>query len=337
MPKKIASPRSKPPRWARIPAEIRMVSPGSGTPVLSAITPKKTIRYPYWEMRWRMLSIDATVVGDRLGRPQTPDGEPQRVDGTDADQPEEGGEVAGQHVRRVVHPKVEPGKADQEHHEYPQNSHGPAGCCTQPVRQDEREHPVEPDGDGGVAARERIEGGVVAGVEELGTRPLEYAFQDGGEHGTPSGRDQEEYGGELPASLVEERYDHDQEQQHEPVVAERCDDTHRPVEPAGEGRVDPEQHSPVESAALALDNHVGQPGKGPDNEDRKREPRRKPGGGDHRQAVRDPPDYLFPGLEHGEILTRFSTLAARIISVAYGRSGEGGASSLQNNDIVRAL
>src|SRR5215212_10886619 len=264
MPKKIASPRSKPPRWARIPAEIRMVSPGSGTPVLSAITPKKTIRYPYWEMRWRMLSIDATVVGDRLGRPQTPDGDPQRVDGTDADQPEEGGEVAGQHVRRVVHPKVEPGKADQEHHEYPQNSHGPASCCTQPVRQDEREHPVEPDGDGGVAARERIEGGVVAGVEELGTRPLEYTFQDGSEHDAPGGRDQEEYGGEPPASLVEERYDHDQEQQHEPVVAERCDDTHRPVEPAGEGRVDPEQHSPVESAALALDNHVGQPGKGPD-------------------------------------------------------------------------
>ena len=59
--------------------------------------------------------------------------------------------------------------------------------------------------------------------------------------------------------------------------------------------------------------------------------------GDHRQAVRDPPDYLSPFLEHGEILTRFGTLAARIISVADGRSGEGGASTLQNNDIVRAL
>src|SRR5215213_6279883 len=278
-----------------------------------------------------------SVAAARLGRPQAPDGEPQRVHSTDADQPEEGGEVASHHVCRVVHPEVEPGKADQEHDENSRDGHGPSRPPPLPVSQNEREHSVEADGDGGVAAWERIEGGVVAGVEELGTRPLEYAFQDGGDHGTPSGRDQEEYGGELPASLVEERYDHDPEQQHEPVVAERCDDTHRPVEPAGEGRVDPEQHSPVESAALALDNHVGQPGKGPDNEDRKREPRRKPGGGDHRQAVRDPPDYLFPGLEHGEILTRFSTLAARIISVAYGRSGEGGASSLQNNDIVRAL
>jgi hypothetical protein len=34
-----------------------MVSPGKGTPMLSAITPKKTRRYPYWEMRWRMPSI----------------------------------------------------------------------------------------------------------------------------------------------------------------------------------------------------------------------------------------------------------------------------------------
>src|ERR687890_1001473 len=274
---------------------------------------------------------------DRLGRPKAPDGEPQRVHGTDADQPEEGGEVAGHHVSRVVHPEVEPGKADQEHDEYSRDDHGPSRCPPQMVSQDEREHPVQPDGDGGVAARERIEGGVVAGVEELGTRPLEHAFQDGGEHGTPSGRDQEEYGGEVAATLVEERYGHDQEQQHEPVGAQRCDDTHRGVEPAGEGRVDPEQHGPVESAALALDNHVGQLGKGPDNEGRNREPRRKPGGGDHRQAVRDPPDYLSPGLEHGGILTRFSTLAVRIISVADGQSGEGGTSSLQNSDIIRAL
>src|ERR671910_1370145 len=273
----------------------------------------------------------------RLGLPQAPDGKPQRVYGADADQPEEGGQVAGHYVCRVVHPEVEPGKADQEHDEKPRGSHSPSRCPPQAVSQDNREHPVQPDCDGGVAARKRIEGGVVAGVEELGTRPLEYAFQDGGEHGTPSGRDQKEYGGKLPASLVEERYDHDQEQHHEPVVAQCCDDTHRPVEPAGEGRVDPEQHGPVESAALTLDNHVSQLGKAPDNEGRKREPRRKPGSGDHRQACRDPPDDLSPGLEHREILTRFSTLAARIISVADGRSGEGGASSLQNNDIVRAL
>src|SRR5215208_652047 len=158
MPKKIASPRSRLPRWTRMPAGMRMVSPGSGTPVLSAITPKRMIRYPYLEMRWRMLSIAAA----RLGSPRAPDGEPQRVHGLDADQPEQGGEVAGQHVRRVVHPEVEPGEADQEHHEYPQNSHGPSRCSPQPVRQDERKHPVEPDGDGGVSARKRIEGGVVA-------------------------------------------------------------------------------------------------------------------------------------------------------------------------------
>src|SRR5215208_6998794 len=112
-------------------------------------------------------------------------------------------------------PEVEPGEADQEHDENSRDGHGPSRPPPLPVSQNEREHSVEADGDGSVAARERIEGGVVAGVEELGTRPLEYAFQDGGEHGTPSGRDQEEYGGELPASLVEERYDHDQEQQHE--------------------------------------------------------------------------------------------------------------------------
>jgi hypothetical protein len=34
----------------------------------------------------------------RLCRPQAPDGEPQRVHGTDADQPEEGGEVASHYV-----------------------------------------------------------------------------------------------------------------------------------------------------------------------------------------------------------------------------------------------
>src|SRR5215212_9957722 len=41
--------------------------------------------------------------------------------------------------------------------------------------------------------------------------------------------------------------------------------------------------------------------------------------------------------EHGVILARFGAWVARIISLADGRSGEGGASSLQNNDIVRAL
>src|SRR5918995_4085308 len=219
----------------------------------------------------------------RLGRPKAPDREPQRVHGTDADQPEEGGEVASHYVRRVVHPEVEPGKADQEHDEYSRDDHGPSRCPPQAVSKDEREHPVQPDGDGGVAARKRIEGGVVAGVEELGTRPLEYAFQDGGEHGAPSGRDQKEYGRELPARSVEESYDHDQEKHHEPVVAECRDDTHRPVEPAGESRVDPEQHGAVESSALALDNHINQLGKGPDYEGRKRESSRKPGGGDQRQ------------------------------------------------------
>src|ERR671912_1133399 len=54
----------------------------------------------------------------RLGRPEAPDGEPQRVHGTDADQPEEGGEVAGHYVCRVVHPEIERGKADQEHDDY---------------------------------------------------------------------------------------------------------------------------------------------------------------------------------------------------------------------------
>src|SRR5215213_4203517 len=54
----------------------------------------------------------------RLGRPQAPNGEPQHVHGTDTDQPEEGGEVASHYVCRVVHPEVEPGKADQEHNEY---------------------------------------------------------------------------------------------------------------------------------------------------------------------------------------------------------------------------
>src|SRR5215203_5103732 len=117
-----------------MPAQIRMVSPGKGTPVLSAITPKKTIRYPYLMMRWRMLSIAAA----RLGRPQAPDGEPQRVHGPDADQPQEGGEVAGQHVSRVVHPEVEPGEADQEHHEYPRYGHDPPRDPPQPVGNDER-------------------------------------------------------------------------------------------------------------------------------------------------------------------------------------------------------
>src|SRR5918999_2717256 len=150
------------------------------------------------------------VAAAGLGHPQAPEGEPQRVHGTDADQPEEGGEVAGQYVCRVVHPEVESGKADQEYHDYSREAHGPSRSSPQPVSQDEREHPVEPDGDGGVAARKRIEGGLVAGVEELGTRPLEYAFQDGCEHGTPSSRDQEEHGRELPTLSVEEKYEHGQ-------------------------------------------------------------------------------------------------------------------------------
>src|ERR671921_1356601 len=63
------------------------------------------------------------VAAAQLGRPQVPDGEPQRVHGTDADQPEEGCEVASYHVCRVVHPEVEPGKADQEHDEYSRDDH----------------------------------------------------------------------------------------------------------------------------------------------------------------------------------------------------------------------
>src|SRR5918998_383549 len=176
---------------------------------------------------------------DRLGRPKAPDGEPQRVHGTDADQPEEGGEVAGHHVSRVVHPEVEPGKADQEHDEYSRDDHGPSRCSPQPVSQDDREHPVEPDGDGGVAARKRVEGGVVDGVEKLGTRPLEHALQDGGEHSTSCSRDQQEYGGEPPTPGVEESHGHGKERQHDPVVAERRDDKHRPIEALCEGIVDP--------------------------------------------------------------------------------------------------
>src|SRR5215210_3072966 len=63
-------------------------------------------------------SLVLPVAAARLGRPQPPDGEPQRVHGTDADQPEEGGEVASRYVCRVVHPEVKPGKADQEHDEH---------------------------------------------------------------------------------------------------------------------------------------------------------------------------------------------------------------------------
>src|ERR671910_2544934 len=184
------------------------------------------------------------VAAARLGRPQAPDGEPQRVHGTDADQPEEGSEVAGHYVCRVVHPEVESGKADQEYHDYSRDAYSPSRSAPQPVSQDEREHPVEPDGDGGVAARKRIEGGLVAGVEEIGTRPPDYALQDGGEHDTPGGRNQEECGGEPPARAVEESYDHAKERQHDPIVTERRDYTHRPVEPAWESRVDPEQRCP---------------------------------------------------------------------------------------------
>ena len=97
----MTSPRSRLPRWTRMPAEIKMVSPGNGTPILSAITPKKTSRYPYWVMRWRMPSILSFLLA-RLGRPQTPDREPQRIHAADADQPEEGSEVAGEYVGRVV-------------------------------------------------------------------------------------------------------------------------------------------------------------------------------------------------------------------------------------------
>src|SRR5829696_4486819 len=179
MPKKITSPTSRPPRWARMPAERRMVSPGSGTPVLSAITPKRTIRYPYRETRWRMLSTGTT----RRGSTRPPASHGRRATARirpPAYEPQEGGEVAGQHISRVVHPEVESGEADQEHDEYPRDGHGPAGLSAQPGGQDEREHPVESHGDGGVAARKRIEGGLVARVEEFGTRPLEYALQDGG-------------------------------------------------------------------------------------------------------------------------------------------------------------
>src|SRR3712207_7254814 len=80
----------------------------------SRLTTSDAVRYPCLQMEEAGLPA-ATA---RLGRPQAPDREPQRVHGTDADQPEEGGEVAGHYVCRVVHPEVEPGKADQEHSEY---------------------------------------------------------------------------------------------------------------------------------------------------------------------------------------------------------------------------
>src|SRR5215218_3911691 len=144
------------------------------------------------------------VVAARLGCPQAPDREPQRINTADADHPEGSGEVACQHVCRVVDAEVEPGKADQEYHEHPGDSNSPPRYSPQPVGQDEREHPVEPDGDGGVPTREGIEGGLIPGVEELGTRPLEDGFENGCEQDTPRGRDDEEYGGEFPASAVEE-------------------------------------------------------------------------------------------------------------------------------------
>src|SRR5215207_4697587 len=130
----------------------------------------------------------------RLGCPQAPDRDPKRIHGADADHPEGSGEVAGQHVSRVVDAEIEPGKAYQEHNEYPGDGDNPPRYSPQPVSQDEREHPVEPDGDGGVPAREGIEGGMISGVEELGACPREDGFENGSKKDTPRGRDGEQYG-----------------------------------------------------------------------------------------------------------------------------------------------
>src|SRR3954469_6262641 len=52
----IASPRSRCPCCTRKPEAMRIVSPGIGTPALSNITPKKTIKYPYCPIRERIWS-----------------------------------------------------------------------------------------------------------------------------------------------------------------------------------------------------------------------------------------------------------------------------------------
>src|SRR5829696_8065191 len=67
MPNKITSPRSSLLCWTRMPEAMRMVSPGSGTPMLSAITPNKTIKYPYWTIRERTCSRCDNVSPRLLG------------------------------------------------------------------------------------------------------------------------------------------------------------------------------------------------------------------------------------------------------------------------------
>src|SRR3712207_6259702 len=91
-----------------------------------------------------------------LHGPEPAYGEPQRVDAPDAHQPQGCREKACQHVRRVVDAEVEAREADEEHHGGPERHHRPARGAAQVVGQDQGERPVEADGDGGVAARERV-------------------------------------------------------------------------------------------------------------------------------------------------------------------------------------
>jgi hypothetical protein len=160
------------------------------------------------------------------------------------------------------------------------------------VGQDQGQRPVEPDRDCGVTAGEGVEGGRVPRVEELRTRPPEDTFENGREQEAADRRDEEQVGGEPPALEVEDKDDGGQERQNDPVVAQRRDQAHRALQPLRRAGVDPDQHGPVEPAALALDHPVGELREGPDDEGGGREPEGQPDGGCQRQTGRQPAEDL---------------------------------------------
>jgi hypothetical protein len=231
-----------------------------------------------------------------LHGPQPADGEPERVDAPDADEPQGRGEKAGQHVRRVVDAQVEAREADEEHHRGPDQHHRPARGAAQVVGQDQGERPVEADRDGGVAAGKRVEARRVPGVYDLGPRPPEDPLEHGRQEDAAGGRDHQHHGREPPAPEVEGEEKPGEERHHDHVVSQGRRRAHRAVHPGRDVRLDPEQDRPVERPALSLHNLLRDLGEAPHHEGRRRKPDRQPHGGGQRQPARHQPPQLPQGL-----------------------------------------
>lgn len=177
--------------------------------------------------------------------------------------PDRGCRVPSHDIARVVDTQVQSAEADQE-------DEGDSGSCYQPEPPaliphgyEKSEGSIEPNRNRCMTTRERIEGGGVICAEELRASAMVDGFKYGGQDHGPRGGDQEQYSGELqvrPVKKVSCDYEQDT---HHPVVTEGCDETHRQVQPTGEGRVNPKQDRGIQPSSLTFHNLFGEPFKPP--------------------------------------------------------------------------